>query len=148
MISIIIMNKTAADIFDEYLAAKGLRQTNQRRQILDAFISVKSHCTIADLYDVLKKKDPSIGFATVHRNLRLLCEAGLAEEIKIGSGKARFELTFGQSHHDHLICLKCGKFIEVFDMQIERLQDKLAEANDFLPRKHKLEIYGYCRQCR
>ena len=142
------MIKTAKDIFSEFLTRKGLRQTKQREQILDEFLAAKAHFTIDEFYNILKKRDQSIGSATVHRNLRLLCEAGLAEEIKIGSGKARFELTFGQPHHDHLICLKCGRFIEVFDNQIEILQGKLAEANDFLPQKHKLEIYGYCRQCR
>jgi len=148
LITIIIMRITAKDIFSEFLTRKGLRQTKQREQILEEFLAAKGHLTIDDLYNILKKRDQSIGSATVHRNLRLLCEAGLAEEIKIGSGKARFELTFGQQHHDHLICLTCGRFIEVFDNQIEILQDKLAEANDFLPQKHKLEIYGYCRQCR
>ncbi len=80
--------------------------------------------------------------------MSLLCECGLAEEIKIGKQKTRYELKFGQKHHDHLICLKCGQFIEVNDYKIEKLQDKLAEANDFIPVRHKLEIYGICKKCQ
>ncbi|MFN3395843.1 MAG: Fur family transcriptional regulator [Thermodesulfovibrionales bacterium] len=95
-----------------------------------------------------KKRDPSIGYATIHRNLSLLIDSGLAEEIKIGKEKTRYEQMHKRKHHDHLICLKCGRFIEVRDENIERLQDKLAEENEFEPVRHKLEIYGYCKSCR
>jgi Fur family ferric uptake transcriptional regulator len=96
----------------------------------------------------MKKTVPEIGYATVHRNLSLLCACGLADEIKIGKQKARYEPKFGHEHHDHLICTKCGRFIEVNDPKIESLQEKLAEANDFLPVRHKLEIYGTCKKCK
>jgi Fur family ferric uptake transcriptional regulator len=77
-----------------------------------------------------------------------MCESGLAEEIKVGNKKTRYEQRYGHGHHDHLICLKCGEFTEVNDSKIERLQDKLAEANDFTPLRHKLEIYGLCKKCK
>ena len=136
------------DIFSGYLKKKGLRNTKQRGEILDAFLLSDRHITVDDLYNILKKKDPEIGYATVHRNLKLMCECGLADEIKIGTKKTRYEQKYGHEHHDHLICLKCGRFIEVNDDRIERLQNKLAEANDFTPQRHKLEIYGLCKKCR
>ncbi len=138
----------AKDIFLNYVKKKGLRHSRQREQILDAFLSSDKHITVDDLHNILKKRNPDIGYATVHRNLKLMCESGLADEIKIGNKKARYEQKYGQEHHDHLICLKCGRFIEVKDESIERLQDKLAEANDFVPRRHKLEIYGLCKKCK
>ncbi len=138
----------ANEIFSSYLRKKGLRNTAQREKILKALFLSERHLTVDDLYNALKKKDPEIGYATVHRNLKLLCECGLADEIKIGTKKARYEQKYGHEHHDHLICLKCGKFIEVNDDRIEKLQDKLAEANDFVPQRHKLEIYGLCKKCR
>ena len=138
----------AIDIFRNYIQEKGLRNTRQREVILHAFLSAHKHITVEELFNIIKVKNPEIGYATVHRNLTLLCESGLAEEIKIGNQKARYELKFGQVHHDHLICMKCGRFIEVSDSKIEKLQDKLAEANDFIPVRHKLEIYGYCGNCR
>jgi Fur family ferric uptake transcriptional regulator len=138
----------AKDIFRDYLREKGLRNTKQRDVILDAFFSADRHITVEGLFNIVKAKYPEIGYATVHRNLSLLCECGLADEIKIGTKKARYEPKFGREHHDHLICMKCGRFIEVNDSKIERLQDKLAEANGFVPVRHKLEIYGYCKECK
>ena len=154
LILIIIMEKNAVassgakDIFITYIREKGLRNTRQREVILDAFLSADKHITVEELFNMIKKKNPEIGYATVHRNLGLFGECGLADEIKIGKQKTRYEQKIGQEHHDHLVCLKCGRFIEVRDERIEKLQDKLAEANDFLPQKHKLEIYGLCKKCR
>ncbi|MBI4688744.1 MAG: transcriptional repressor [Nitrospirae bacterium] len=138
----------AREIFFAYIKDKGLRNTKQREEILDAFLSAGKHITVDDLYNILKKTDQAIGYATVHRNLKLMCECGLADEIKVGSNKTRFEQKYGHEHHDHLICLKCGRFIEVHDDKIERLQEKLSEANDFVAQRHKLEIYGLCKKCR
>lgn len=137
----------AKDIFRDYLKKKGLRNTTQRETILEAFFSGDKHITAEGLFNVIKDRNPGIGYATVYRNLSLLCECGLADEIKIGTEKARYEPKFGREHHDHLICIKCGRFIEVNDRKIERLQDKLAEANGFIPVRHRLEIYGICKEC-
>jgi Fur family ferric uptake transcriptional regulator len=142
-----ISNK-AKDIFKNYIQEKGLRNTRQREAILDVFFSADKHITVEELFNIMKKTIPEIGYATVHRNLSLLCECGLADEIKIGKQKARYEPKFGHEHHDHLICIKCGRFIEVNDAKIESLQEKLAEANDFIPVRHKLEIYGTCSKCK
>ncbi|MCL5023404.1 MAG: transcriptional repressor [Nitrospirae bacterium] len=138
----------AKDILRNYLREKGLRNTRQREVIFDAFFSADKHITVEGLFNFIKRKNPGIGYATVHRNLTLLCQSGLADEIKIGTNKTRYEPKFGREHHDHLICIKCGRFIEVTDGKIERLQDKLAEANEFIPVRHKLEIYGICRDCK
>jgi Fur family ferric uptake transcriptional regulator len=143
-----MVTSKAKDIFNDYLHEKGLRNTRQREAILDVFFSADKHITVEELFNMMKKTIPEIGYATVHRNLSLLCECGLADEIKIGKQKTRYEQRLGQEHHDHLICLKCGRFIEVHDNKIEKLQDKLAAANDFIPVRHKLEIYGICKECR
>lgn len=127
---------------------KGLRQTRQREIILAAFLGAEDHMTVDQLHRAVAKDHPEIGYATVHRNLQLFRECGLAEEIKVGNEKTRFEPSVGKAHHDHLICLKCGSFIEVFDPKIERLQENLARQKGFSPVRHRLEIYGYCRNCR
>ena len=138
----------AKDIFRDYIREKGLRNTRQRDVILDGFLSADRHITVEGLFNIIKAKNPEIGYATVHRNLSLLCECGLADEIKIGTKKARYEPKFDREHHGHLICIKCGRFIEVNDRKIEKLQDKLAEANGFVPVRHKLEIYGHFKECK
>lgn len=147
MILFVIMNK-AKDIFERYIKEKGLRHTRQRQAILDTFLAADKHITVEELFNLVRRTEPDIGYATVDRNLKLMSACGLADEIKIGKQKTRYEQKIGQEHHDHLICLKCERFIEVRDERIEKLQDKLAEANDFLPQKHKLEIYGLCKKCR
>jgi Fur family ferric uptake transcriptional regulator len=138
----------AREILGNYVKDKGLRNTRQRDAILDAFLSADKHITVEELLDIVRTANPEIGYATVHRNLRLMTECGLADEIKIGKQKMRYELKLGHEHHDHLICIKCGRFIEVHDDKIEKLQEKLAAANDFTPVRHKLEIYGICKKCK
>ena len=127
---------------------RGCAIRGKERRFFDAFLSAETHMTLKSCLPHIKNENPGIGYATVHRNLCLLCECGLADEIKIGKQKTRYEPKFGQKHHDHLICLKCGRFIEVNDTKIEKLQEKLTEANDFIPVRHKLEIYGICRECK
>lgn len=137
----------AKDAFNGYIKSKGLRNTVQREQILDSFLSANRHITAEELYELVRARHPGIGYATVHRNLVLFCKSGVADEIKIGTQKTRYEAKVGHEHHDHLICMKCGRFIEVNDDKIEELQQKLAAANNFIPMRHKLEIYGTCREC-
>ncbi len=137
------MAGAAKDVLRSYVKAEGLRNTKQRTAVLDALLKAGRHVTADDLFGSLKGK--GIGYATVCRNLNLLCECGLAEKVKVGNQKTRYEPKFG--HHDHLICLKCGRFIEVKDDRLERLQDKLASAKGFRPVSHKLEIYGLCKKC-
>jgi Fur family ferric uptake transcriptional regulator len=142
-----MIKKEARKRFFDYIKKQGLRNTRQREEILEVFLSSGGHITADEIFEKVKARDSSIGYATIHRNLALLLDSGLAEEIKIGKGKTRYEQMHMRQHHDHLICLKCGRFIEVRDENIERLQEKLAEENDFKPVRHKLEIYGYCKKC-
>lgn len=138
----------ARQTLDAHIRDKGLRLTRQRDSILDAFMSAGGHITAAELHEKISRKHPEIGFATVQRNLNLFCESGIAQEIKVGRQKTRYEQKIGQEHHDHLICVKCGVFIEAHDANIEKLQERLAESMGFRPLRHKLEIYGYCKKCR
>lgn len=138
----------ARERLTDYIGAKGLRQTRQRETILNAFLSSGRHITASELHEIISRDNPEIGFATVQRNLNLFCDSGVAEEIKVGRQKTRYEPKIGHEHHDHLICEKCGAFTEVRDPKIEKLQDRLAEEEEFLPLRHKLEIYGVCRNCR
>lgn len=136
------------DIFQDCIREKGLHNSRQREAIIDAFLNADKHITVEELVNIVKKRNPEVGYATVDRNLKLMVECGIADEIKIGKQKTRYELKIGHEHHDHLICMKCGRFIEVRDDKIEKLQDKLAAANDFVPKRHRLEIYGICKDCR
>jgi len=135
-------------IFIHFLRRKGLKLTRQRQEILKAFLKIEKHLSTEDLYEVIKRKDPSIGQATVFRTLRLLSQAGMAREINLGDRRVKFEHAHGHRHHDHLVCKACSKLIEAVDPEIERLQDDLCKKFDFTPTSHRLQIFGICNQCK
>jgi Fur family ferric uptake transcriptional regulator len=135
-------------IFIDFLKKKGLKLTRQREKILNAFLIARRHLSVEELYDIVKKKDPNIGQATVFRTLKLLCEADIAKEVELGGKILRYELKYGHQHHDHLVCIKCGESIEALDPEIEKLQNRLCKKFRFLPKRHRLEIFGICRRCR
>lgn len=136
------------EVFQQFIARKGLKSTQQRGIILDEFLRCGSHVSTEELYLKIRKKHPHIGFATVYRTLKLFAEAGIAEERHFGDGQTRYELMQEEEHHDHLICTGCGAIIEFESLEIERLQEKVAREHDFLIRSHRLDLYGMCAACR
>jgi Fur family ferric uptake transcriptional regulator len=142
------MRKNAAQQLAEYLSGQGLKSTNQRDQILQIFVNAGSHLSAEELYSRVKKSHPRIGYATVYRTLKLLAEAGLAEERRFEDGFTRYEYRSSDAHHDHLICTRCGGIIEFENERIEELQSDVARKKHFQVLSHKLEIYGLCSSCQ
>ena len=140
--------KDPTSVFFDYLTRNGLKLTPQRRLILEVFLKQDGHPTPEDLYDLVKRADPSIGQATVYRTLKLLCQSGLAKEVHFGDGLTRYERKYGLKHHDHLICERCGKNLEVVDERIERLQQDLAAKHGYALTGHRMYLYGLCPDCR
>jgi Fur family transcriptional regulator, ferric uptake regulator len=134
-------------IFSEFIAHQQLKMTPQRRRILEVFLTGQGHVTSEELYQKVKRDSPSIGQATVYRTLRLLADAGLAKAVEFGDGVVRYEILYGQTHHDHLICEQCGANVEVVDPSIERLQEEVASRHGFALTGHKLYLYGICPEC-
>lgn len=135
-------------IFSEHIKKSGLRRTDQRDLILDVFLRTEEHLSGEDLYRLVRKKDPGVGYTTVYRTLKLLTEAGLAREVMFGDGKTYYEHHHGHDHHDHLICTACGKVEEFFSAEIEALQDEIAEGLGFMPTHHSLRMWGICGECQ
>ncbi|MFQ6617085.1 MAG: Fur family transcriptional regulator [Fidelibacterota bacterium] len=140
--------KEIKKVFAQFLSGRNLRVTPQRSLILDVFLSTERHLTCEELYNLVKDKDKSIGWSTVFRTLKLLCESNIAGEVDLGDGLIRFEHKYGHEHHDHLICSKCGKLVEIVEPKIEKLQKKMAEIHDFTITGHKMDIFGICKECR
>ncbi len=136
-----------AQVFSDFLTHKGLKSTIQRKLILETFLASRSHCSIEDLYLKLRKKHSKIGYATVHRTLKLLVECGIAIEQHFGDGHARYEPVRENSHHDHLVCRECGEIIEFEEPRIEQLQNQVAMAHNFTIISHRHELYGLCSGC-
>jgi Fur family ferric uptake transcriptional regulator len=127
-----------------YMAEQGLRSTEQRRLIIDTFFEVREHITIDQLLALVRSDDTGIGYATVYRTLKMLSEAGVALERKFGDGFTRYELADTEAHHDHLICLDCGRIVEFEEEAIEQLQERVAARHGLAVRYHKLELYCVC----
>ena len=134
-------------VFNDYLSRKGLKTTSQRMIILETFIEADSHFSTEELYLQLRAEYPKIGYATVHRTLKLFAECGIADERNFGDGQTRYEPIHGEEHHDHLVCTECGLIIEFEEPQIEKLQESVAALHNFSIANHRLELYGRCASC-
>ncbi|MFW6134114.1 MAG: Fur family transcriptional regulator [Elusimicrobiota bacterium] len=134
--------------FKKYLKQNDYRWTSQRAAILNTLASSKDHLTADDIYIIVKKNNPKIGRATVFRTLKLMVKAGIARQVNFGEKKARYELKSDEKHHDHLVCILCGRCYEFYDSEIERLQDKIVKKYEFLPKYHRMEIFGVCNKCK
>ena len=126
------------------LKSIGLKATLPRLKILDLFEqSDKRHMTAEEVYRLLSDEGQDIGLATVYRVLTQFEQAGLLVRHHFDSDKAVFELNQGD-HHDHLVCLQCGKVEEFFDSEIEKRQNRIAKERGFAIHDHSLQIYADC----
>ncbi|MDW8468352.1 MAG: ferric iron uptake transcriptional regulator [Burkholderiales bacterium] len=127
----------------------GLKATAPRRKILELFETSKvRHLSAEDVYRALIAEGHDVGLATVYRVLTQFEQAGLLTRQHFETGKAVFELSQG-GHHDHLVCLQCGRVEEFFDAEIERRQKEIARARGFSLHDHSLALYADCvkRDC-
>ena len=126
------------------LKSTGLKATLPRLKILEVFHNAKQrHMTAEDVYRVLLEERSDIGLATVYRVLMQFEQAGLLSRSNFESGKAIYELNEGQ-HHDHLVCLDCGRVEEFFDPEIEKRQRAVAATHGFELQDHALSLYAVC----
>jgi Fur family ferric uptake transcriptional regulator len=135
------------ELFKTLISEGGLKTTKQREEILNIFLSSPGHKNLSQIYVQVAKVNPKIGYTTVYRTLKLLTRLGLADQIKFADGETRYEPTSEGSHHDHLICLDCGKIIEFEDKALEALQMDIARHHHFKVFHHRMEIYGQCAGC-
>jgi Fur family transcriptional regulator, ferric uptake regulator len=136
------------EVLLEHLKSKNRKQSKQRSEILGVFLKSPRHLTANELYRQVQKDNPAIGFATVYRTLKLLCEAGICREMALEDEVTRYERQYGHKHHDHLVCTKCGRVVEVMDQTIEEHQERLFKKYGFHPQRHRMELYGICKSCK
>jgi Fur family ferric uptake transcriptional regulator len=140
------MRQKIKNEFKGYLKEKGIRYSKQREDILDIFLVTEKHINVIELYELVRRAHPHIGYATVYRAMNLILAAGLAEEVNFGDGSRRYE--HKHEHHDHLICVQCGQLIEIQSSHIEQLQAELTNKHGFMQLKHTFQIYGICKSCQ
>lgn len=126
------------------LKSTGLKATLPRLKILDVFQKgSQRHMTAEDVFRVLLEERSDIGLATVYRVLTQFEQAGILSRSHFESGKAVYELNEG-THHDHLVCLDCGRVEEFYDAEIEKRQTAVAKAKGFAIAEHALSMYAHC----
>jgi Fur family ferric uptake transcriptional regulator len=134
-------------IVRDLLRTRGFKMTPQRELIFSSFFEMGKHVSVDELYDRVRQQDKSVGYSTVWRNLKLICEVGLAEEVNIGDGRTRYDRVT-QLPHGHLYCVECKKFFEFSVEQMVGMLAEVAKRREFTPDGFKIEVQGVCRECR
>ena len=138
--------KRLLERIDREILAAGGKRSRCRAAVIDRFFRARDHVTVEQLTHSVRESEPGIGAVTVYRTLKLLEKLGYAKELDFGEGARRYESNLSP-HHDHLVCRLCGTVIEFEDREIENLQDLVTRRHGFRPTAHRLEIYGFCRDC-
>ena len=139
--------KSKLQRFQALLEEKELKYTFERKYICEEVLKLKNHFDADSLYDRFKKKGLRISRDTVYRTLPLLLESGIVQK-SVGEGKREFfERMTAKGHHDHMVCIRCGKFIEFQCEKIESLQEEVCKEHGFQLTFHDHRLFGICRDC-
>lgn len=133
--------------FREFLQTKKLKFTKEREGIFNELSDIEDHFDPEELFLNLKKKGAKVSRASVYRTIPLLIEGGFIKEVEMVDRHAHYEKISGDLHHDHMICIKCGKVIEFYSPTLEMLQEEICKKEKFKGIRHSLEILGYCEKC-
>ena len=135
--------------FEEYLQSKGLRNTDQRRQLLEQVFNRHEHFDADQLIEQLPAKGTVnyVSRPTVYRTLREFVDAGLLHRFEL-DGRSVYEHDYGYPQHDHLYCTGCQTLIEFSSAELARIRDAVAAKHQFRAQAHRLIISGVCRDCR
>jgi len=134
--------------FESFLATRSLKLTSQRRRIFARVFATHEHFSAETLYGWMRAEEgPSVSRATVYRTLALLVEGGFLETLDAGQDELLYEHVLGHRHHDHLVCLDCGRIEEFSDDRIEEFQREAALRKGFRLHYHNLRLFGTCAAC-
>ncbi len=139
--------KCAKERFREFLAARNLRITAQRRAIIDTVFATREHFTAEQLLEWSRRRDKSVSRATVYRTLPLLTESGLVHEMDFGKAFKYYDPNYAQHpHHNHIICKDCEKIVEFESDKIEQLEQEISRRLGFSVQSHRLQITASCEE--
>lgn len=134
--------------FRNFLRPRGLIFTSERKEIVESIHSYSGHFDADKLIFQLRKRGSRVSRGTVYRTIPLLVEAGVIRPVAFTDRHAHYEDTCKTRHHEHLICLGCGKVIEFYRPRMETELEKICREKKFQPVAHKMEVTGYCSDCR
>jgi Fur family transcriptional regulator, ferric uptake regulator len=130
------------------LTPTGGKRSSKREQIVNVFLRQEGHLSADDLVDLIRREDHRISRATVYRTLQWMVDAGIARKVDFGEGRFRFEHSYRQPRHFHLICKTCHRSFEFLSSDIEGLVEEVAAARSFAASQSVVQIYGTCEECR
>ena len=130
------------------LKPAGGKRSSKREHIVNVFLRQEGHLSADDLVDLIRREDSRISRATVYRTLQWMVEAGIARKVDFGEGRFRFEHSYRQPRHFHLICKTCHRSFEFLSSDIEALVEEVASARSFAASQSVVQIYGTCEECR
>jgi len=133
--------------FKSVFKAENLKITPQRLEVFREMCDSDEHRESEEIYLALGKRNIHVSRATVFRTMDLLYENGFVSRMDIGDGKWRYEHWLDCSHHDHLICIRCGRIVEFFDPEIEKLQEDVCSRFDYQLVRHSHQLFGMCKEC-
>jgi Fur family ferric uptake transcriptional regulator len=139
---------TPGERFEEYLQARGLRQTSQRKFLIDAVFQEHDHFDADELIDRLPRRGQKnyVSSATVYRTLREFVDAGLLRSFQL-DGRTVYEFDYGYPQHDHLYCTQCRQLFEFQCDDVAKIRDDVAGELGFRVTSHRMIIHGVCREC-
>jgi Fur family ferric uptake transcriptional regulator len=130
------------------LKPAGGKRSSKREQIVNVFLRQEGHLSADDLVDLIRREDHRISRATVYRTLQWMVDAGIARKVDFGEGRFRFEHSYRQPRHFHLICKTCNRSFEFLSSDIEGLIEEISAARSFAATQSVVQIYGTCDECR
>jgi Fur family ferric uptake transcriptional regulator len=143
-----VKHETIRNRFEEFLRERGLKLTAQRRRVFERAFATHEHFSAERLYEWMRADEGlTVSRATVYRTLSLLAEGGFVESLDPGGGELVYEHVLGHAHHDHLICVVCGRIEEFHEERIEALQEEVASKRGFELTQHSLRLMGFCPTC-
>ena len=133
--------------FLDFIREQGMRVTRERLALFDEIFDRHGHIDAEDLLAGMQAKGMKISRATVYRNLDLLVDCGLVHKYRLGRDRFLFEHVHRGQHHDHLVCVDCGRVAEFVSPGIAALQTEICRAHGFVSDHHTLQISGLCNAC-
>jgi Fur family ferric uptake transcriptional regulator len=138
----------AKRILRAHLVRLGLKQSSQRDTILRIFLATRGHLSTEQLHRLVQEHDPTIGYTTVYRALKLFAECGLAAEVEFHDGVVRYEHRLNRRNHHHMVCTVCGNSVEFFSPEVEAVEHSIGKQFNYATTRHNFQIYGTCHKCQ
>lgn len=136
------------DRFKAVLKEEQLKFTPQRYEVFKELCASSEHREAEEIYLALRKRKIDVSRATVYRTVDILHKHDLVRRMDIGDGRWRYEHWLDCSHHDHLICVRCGRIVEFMSPEVETLQKKISSQFDYKLLRHVHQLFGLCKECR